>query len=245
MKYNSDSIIKILIDYANNDDNIRVMLLEGSRAFGDVDEYSDYDIVFVTVSSEPYFNGALLPLLQENFGEIAVMQSPDNGNPHDVYTHLIQFASGVHIDLTFKSLSFLSRMPLESATDVLIDKDGIFSKTTEPSDADYWIKCPNIEEFRNHCNEFWWCSPYVAKAVTRGQMLHALGLLNECVRSEYALMLAWLAGVRNKWEHVNTGKHYTNIKSLLFPEDMYFYDTLMNSYVSADGAKSDVPWTRL
>lgn len=66
------------------------------------------------------------------------MQTPDNGDPRNVYTHLIQFMSWVHIDLTFNSLEFLSRVPLESATVVLMDKDGRFAGTTASSDADFW-----------------------------------------------------------------------------------------------------------
>ena len=234
MDYIDDDILKILLSYANNDENIRAVLMEGSRAFGKVDKYSDYDIVYLTKSNEPYFNGGILSFLTDKFGEIAVMQTPDNGDPHDVYTHLIQFASGVRIDLTFNSLDFLRRVPLESATVVLMDKDEVFAGAAPPSDADFWLNCPSAEEFRNHCNEFWWCSPYVAKAVVRGQTLHALEVLGECVCKEYALMLSYLVGVRNNWEHVNPGKHYTNAKHLLPLNETHYYEALMNSYVHAN-----------
>lgn len=49
------------------DDNIRAVLMEGSRVFETVDQYSDYDIVYATVSSEPYFDGAILPLIRSLF----------------------------------------------------------------------------------------------------------------------------------------------------------------------------------
>jgi aminoglycoside 6-adenylyltransferase len=234
MNYSNDLIIQTLIAYAERDDNIRAVLMEGSRAFGMVDEHSDYDIVYVTRNSEPYFDGAILPFLTENFGEITVMQTPDNGNPHDVYTHLVQFASGVRIDLTFNSLDFLSRNPNESATAALLDKDGRFETLPPPSDADFWIKKPTTEVFNQHTNQFWWVSPYVAKACARGQTLHALEILNERVRAEYAVMLSWLAGARNGWECVNTGKHNTNIATLLLSEDTHYYNTLVESYVPAD-----------
>lgn len=237
MKYKNDEILKIMLDYANSDDNIRAVLMEGSRAFGEVDEYSDYDIVFVTVSSEPYFNGAILPFLRESFGEIAVMQTPDNGDPHDVYTHLVQFTSGVRIDLTYNSINFLNRISLESGTAVLLDKDGRFAGIKSPSDSDFWVKRPTKVEFLQHCNEFWWCCPYVAKATARGQMLHALEILGECIRVEYRIMLTYLTGARNNWERVNPGKHSTNIKGLLPPNEAHLYDALMDSYVQADFKK--------
>jgi len=235
MNINNDPILQVLLNYAECDENIRAVLMEGSRAFGNVDKYSDYDIVFVTKSSESYFNGTIIPFLTENFGKIAVMQTPDNGDPHDVYTHLIQFESGIRIDLTFNSTAFLSRTPLESATIVLMDKDNRFENIAPSSDADFWVKPLSEWEYRSHCNEFWWCSPYVAKAVVRGQTLHAHELLSDCVRREYAWMLSRLAGARNNWDKVNPGKHGTNIAELLPKDDLHFYETLINSYVHANG----------
>lgn len=237
MKFSNDSVLQVFFEYADKDDNIRGILLEGSRAFGSVDQYSDYDIVLVTKSSEPYFNSAFLPFLIEHFGEIAVMQTPDNGDPHDVYTHLIQFASGVRIDLTFNSLDFLNRTPLESATIVLMDKDAFFTEIISPSDSDFWVKKPSEETFCQHCNEFWWCSPYVAKAICRGQTLHALELLSECIRTEYVFMLSCLIGIRYNWNSLNLGKHNTNMEKIFLPEDMLYLDALMESYVNADNTQ--------
>ena len=88
MDYWNDDILKILLNYAYNDDNIRAVMMEGSRAYGKVAQYSDYDIGYVTRSSEQYFNGGILPFLTDKFGEIAVMQTPDNGDPHKVYTRM-------------------------------------------------------------------------------------------------------------------------------------------------------------
>jgi len=228
-----ENVLKIMLGYAERDENIRAVLAEGSRAFGAVDEYSDFDIVYVTVTSEPYFDGAVLPFLTDEFGEIAVMQTPDNGDPHFVYTHLIQFQSGIRIDLTFNSIEFLSRTPLESATKVLLDKDGLFKNTAPPSDSDFWLKPPSEEEFLSKCNEFWWCCPYVAKAVARGQTLHAVEQLGGLIRKEYTTMLAYFAGAINGWERVNTGKYHTDVKRYLPADKTHYYDALIESYVPA------------
>jgi aminoglycoside 6-adenylyltransferase len=237
MNYAEDKALKTLLDYANADDNIRAVMMQGSRAFGKVDKYSDYDIACVTKSNEPYLDSAILPFLVANFGEIAVMQTPDNGDPHDIYTHLVQFTSGIRIDLTFNSIAYLQRVPLDSDTVILMDKDGLLAGTPPPSDADYWIQKPSAEEFHMHCNEFWWCSVYVNKAIVRGQMLHALELFSKYVRNEYRAVLAYLAGAHHNWERVNVGKHGTNIRLLLPPDATHYFDTLLGSYVPADAAK--------
>ena len=230
----SDSTLQSLLAYAEADPNIRAVLLEGSRAFGMVDEYSDYDIVYVTCSSTPYLNCAILPFLTETFGEIAVLQTPDNGNPLDVYTHLVQFQSGLRIDLTFNSLDFLGRTPLESATVVLMDRDARFADIPPPGDSDFWMKIPDAETFRRHCNEFWWVAPYVSKAVARGQLVHAQEIFGQYVRPQYQWMLGHLAGARNDWQQVSIGKHGTHIRRLVKPEDARFCDALEESYVTTE-----------
>lgn len=148
-----NSTLNIFCDFANNDENIRGVLLEGSRAFGMIDRYSDFDIVFVTKSNEPYFDENIIHFLNSKFGAITIMQTPDNGDPHDVYTHLIQFESGVRIDLTFNSFDFWERINPESATKVILDKDHRFSQLPTPSDADFWVKKPTEQEFHEHYNE--------------------------------------------------------------------------------------------
>ena len=228
-----NNVLQKLLHYAEDDDNICAVLAEGSRAFGTVDDYSDYDIVYVTRSNKPYFNGAILPFLVDCFGEIAIMQTPDDGDPEFVYTHLIQFKNGIRIDLTFNSIEFLSRTPLESATGVLLDKDDRFSNIEQPSDSDFWQMQPSAEKFRRLCNEFWWCSPYVVKAVARNQMLHALEMLTH-IRNEYVTMLAILAGANNNRKCVNTGKHHFDVNRFLLPEQKHYYDVLLESYVQAD-----------
>ena len=50
-------VIDTLLGIAREDPNIRAVLLNGSRACGEADAYSDYDIVFATVSNEPYLAG--------------------------------------------------------------------------------------------------------------------------------------------------------------------------------------------
>ncbi|MDR1041470.1 MAG: aminoglycoside 6-adenylyltransferase [Deltaproteobacteria bacterium] len=225
-----DDVLRRLVAFAEGDDNIRAVLVEGSRAFGKVDDYSDYDVVFVARSNEPYFGGAILPLMREWFGEIVVMQTPDDGDPHDVYTHLIQFSSGSRVDLTFNSLEFQSCFPSESATVALVDKDGMFSRLPPPSDRDYWVKRPTADQFRACCNEFWWVSTYVAKAVARGQALHALELLNDPVRREFARMLTWLAGADTDFS-VSVG-HLGGDMAPYVPKA--FFDVLLRSYPRAE-----------
>jgi aminoglycoside 6-adenylyltransferase len=222
-------VLQRLTDFAEGDDNIRAVLLEGSRALGKADSFSDYDVVLVTRSNGPCLDGAILPLMTEWFGEIAVMQTPDSGCPQDVLTHMIQFTGGTRIDLTFKSLEYLTRTSCESATVTVLDKDGRFLFLPPPSESDFWVRRPTAGQFRECCNEFWWVSPYVAKALARRGALHALGLLNENVRPEYVRMLSWIAGAETGFA-ASVGKHASDIGRFV-PEA--WHEALLKSYPRA------------
>ncbi|MDR0863289.1 MAG: aminoglycoside 6-adenylyltransferase [Oscillospiraceae bacterium] len=228
-------VFDIILTLAEREDNIRAFLMEGSRAnpLATQDKWRDFDIVYVTRANAPYIDGEWLKReFLPQFGEVAVKQIPDNGDPNLVYTWLIQFASGVRVDLTFNSLEFLSRpdVKLERATVVLLDKDAHFADIPAPSERDYLPKRPTTQEFADCCNEFWWVSPYVSKALARGQLLLALELLNEVVRPEYTQMLVWFGGAKTDFA-VNFGKHGWNIGQFV---PQYLYEPLINSYPHAE-----------
>jgi len=140
------------------------------------------------------------------------------------------------VDLTCRPVAALRRTGTESATVVLVDLDDAFADAPPPTDADFWLARPDAAAFARHRNEFWWCAPYVAKAVARRQLPHALELLADPVRHEYATMLAWLAGARHDWDAVNPGKDLSRISRYLTRGDAAFVDAWLDSYVPARAA---------
>ena|SRR5215831_18331492 len=75
-----DDLLRRLVAFAEGDENIRAMLLEGSRAgpYGAIDEWSDYDVAFVTRSNEPYLRAEWFAGFVSQFGEVALAQTPDD-----------------------------------------------------------------------------------------------------------------------------------------------------------------------
>ncbi|MDR0839573.1 MAG: aminoglycoside 6-adenylyltransferase [Oscillospiraceae bacterium] len=231
-----EHVLEIILALGESEENIRAVLMEGSRATpnASADKWSDFDIVYVTRENAPYLDGNWVKReFIPRFGEIAVRQIPDNGDPNKVYTWLIQFADGVRVDLTFNPLDFLSRTPFESATAVLLDKDGSFAALPEPSERDYLPKRPAELEYSHCCNEFWWVSPYVSKALARGQTLLALKILNTYVRPEYAKALAWLAAAATDFA-VNLGKADCCVGRYVPPE---LYAALLSSFPRAEASE--------
>jgi aminoglycoside 6-adenylyltransferase len=231
-------VLAVLLEFADADDNIRAVLLEGSRADPDglVDQWSDYDVAFITRSNSPYLADGWFEEFARQFGRVAVARQPDDPSllddghdPDQHYAYLTQFADGLRLDLTFETVVFLATVELDSATKVLRDKDGIIGRH-EPSGRDGLTHAPTARQFAACCDEFWWTIPYMAKAVVRGQVLAASELLGRTVRPEFAQMLSWLAVARHG-SPVALGKHLDRIAGYV-PAGQYA--TLLASYVGAD-----------
>ena len=227
---NDEQVMAKIIALAEAEDHIRAVLMEGSRINpkAKADKWRDFDIVYATTSNNPYVDGKWMQnTFIPAFGEVAVKQIPDNGNVANVYTWLIQFASGLRIDLTFNSLEFLARPNImESLTGVILDKDANFSNLPQPNENDYLPKIPSQEDFTTCCNEFWWVAPYVTKAIAREQLLLALGILNNVVRPEYLKLLTWLAASQTDFK-VNLGKQSCYVGDYV---DSKYYDPILASY---------------
>ena len=65
-----------------------------------------------------------------------------------------------------------------------------------PSDIDYLPKEPTEKLFQDCCNEFWWCSPYVAKGLWRQELTYAKYMLDVVIREQLMKMLTWYFGVK-------------------------------------------------
>jgi len=79
---------------------------------------------------------------------------------------------------------------------LLLDKDGIVRPFPPPSAADYAPKPPTEKQFADCCNEFWWCSPYVAKGLWRRQLPYAHYMLDTVLREQLLKMLDWSIGMK-------------------------------------------------
>ena len=101
-----DDLLRRLVAFAEGDENVRAVLLEGSRAdpHGAIDEWSDYDVAFVTRSNEPYLRAEWFAGFVSQFGEVALAQTPDDPalfddahDPLEHYAYLTQYADGLRL----------------------------------------------------------------------------------------------------------------------------------------------------
>ena len=228
-------MFELILNFARSDDNIRAVVLNGSRANPNApkDIFQDYDIACLVRDMTPYMRNKNIPPL---FGEIMILQEPENmieppaeGDGH--YTYLMQFKDGNRIDLSFDPPELFKSVITDSLTVVLLDKDGILGHIPPSSDMDYLPKPPTEKQFQDCCNEFWWVNPYVAKGLWRGELTYAKTMMDGVIRDEQLIkMLIWYFGIKTDFKK-SPGKLGKYIKSDIEPE---IWNELENVYCDAN-----------
>jgi aminoglycoside 6-adenylyltransferase len=229
----SEEIKRLIIDVAKNDDRIRAILLNGSRANEKIspDKYQDFDVVYIVNDL-----GSLIA--DKNwttiFGEKLIWQLPDemvvgkkDPGKGVSFALLMLFTDGSRIDLTLLPESeIMTNYKADSLTIVWLDKDNMFSNIGLPNDSDYLVKEPTEKEFLDTCNEFWWVCTYVAKGLLRNEIIYSKEMLETVVRPMFMSVIAWHIGIETNFS-VSVGKGGKFIKSFLPPDQ---YNRILQTY---------------
>src|SRR6476659_10139590 len=229
----AEEIKRLIIDVAKNDDRIRAVLLNGSRANTKIppDKYQDFDIVYVANDFESLIANREWT---NKFGEKLIWQLPDEmvvgqKEPEKAnrFSLLMLFTDGNRIDLTLMSKKEIDpNCKTDSLTIVWLDKDNMFPNITLPSDFDYLVKEPTEKEFLDTCNEFWWVCTYVAKGLLRDEIIYSKEMLETVVRPMFMNVIAWHIGVETNFS-VSIGKAGKFMSNFLSPE---LYQQILQTY---------------
>lgn len=231
-------MIQLIKDVAADHQDIRAVLLNGSRANPNVakDIFQDYDIIYVVKS--------LSPFLQDHswidvFGERMILQMPENMELYPpspelegAFSYLMQFMDGNRIDLILVPIENLDRFLDDSLCKLLLDKDGMASLDLPDaaSDKDYLVTRPSVRMFYDCCNEFWYTIAGLAKGIWREQVPHVNHLFHNIIQDALMQMIDWHIGFRYQFS-VNPGKHGKFYKKYLEPE---LYTELIGTYRTVD-----------
>lgn len=223
----------LILNIAHEDERIRAVIMNGSRANPDAprDFFQDYDIVYVVTDHRP-FRHAFEWI--RRFGEMMILQLPDDmSDPppsEDAgFAYLMQFMDGNRIDLTIFPIAKLDELGDDSLTVVLLDKDGIIRPFPPASEKSYLPEPPAAKKYYDCCNEFWWVSPYVAKGLWRGEIIYAKSMLDEYVREQLMKMLRWYIGMKTGFA-IDPGKLGKYYAKYLEPES---WELLLRTYSDA------------
>ncbi|HET7580812.1 MAG TPA: aminoglycoside 6-adenylyltransferase [Bacillales bacterium] len=228
-------MMDLIMGTAEEDERIRAVILNGSRANPNVqkDCFQDYDIVYVVRDIKSFTSDHTWV---DRFGERIIMQMPEDmvvppAENNGRFAYLMLFTDGNRIDLTLvpveKAKELIDR---DSLSILLLDKDQMIDPFPPPTDSDYVVKPPTAKEFANCCNEFWWVSTYVAKALWREEISHAKFIQEVPVRNMLMRMLEWQIGVKTGFT-ISTGKSGKYFKDYLENET---WRQFLKTYPDAD-----------
>ena len=229
-----NEILELILDTAREDDRIRAVIMNGSRANPNVpsDPFQDFDIVFLVSEIAPFRHN---PAWIARFGELLILQMPNvmgtpPPNQDGRFAYLMQFSDGNRIDLTIVSLEYLGEFTRDSLTKILLDKDGILPNLPPASDRDYLPIPPTTVEYADCCNEFWWVCTYVAKGLWRGEILYAKHYQENHVRAQLMKMLSWYAGIQTQFSR-SPGKNGKYLEDQL---DSELWQLVLSTYSDTD-----------
>ena len=184
------------------------------------DEFQDYDVVYVVDDLDTLTSN--LAWLDQ-FGTRIIEQHNILGNRR---LYLMLFEDGNRIDLTLCPKEYIQEWAdSEADFKVLKDDKGLFDSYI-PSPKRYWTAPPTEEEFVATCNEFWWVSAYVVKAIRRNQLIYATDHLYGICQQELLKILAWK--VASDRGTVDIGKNYKYLFQFLPAEQEKEFSTLLN-----------------
>ena len=201
---------------------VEAIALSGSRTNPQAtkDEFQDYDVVYIVDDLEDLISD--LSWLDQ-YGNRLIEQHNRLGHRR---LYLMLFEDGNRIDLTLCPKEYIQEwVDSEANFEVIKDDKGLFDSYISSPNR-YWTAPPTEEEFGASCNEFWWVSAYVVKAIRRNQLIYATDHLYGICQQELLKVLAWQ--VTSDRGAVDIGKNYKYLFQYLSDEQEKEFSALLD-----------------
>lgn len=221
-----NELLDLILRTANEDERVRAVTLNGSRASETAlqDKYSDFDIVYFVTDVREFTKDKNWITL---FGEILIVQysmdwynNPYDYSSRDTFIYLIQFADGHRIDLSIVDVSNIYKeKENREPSIVLLNKDNFEELNTSLDESVFYIKEPSKKEFYNTSNEFRWMSLYIAKGLCRKELYYAKYAYDVLIMEMFIKMLKWKIGIEHDFK-VSTGSFSKYLKRYLSESEM-------------------------
>lgn len=187
---------KKIIHWAESEETIRAILLQGSRAReGDFDEFSDYDLVLVCQDAAPYTKS---DEWLERIAPVWVCVKEERKLGGRAFpTRLVIFEGGVKVDFSFFPTNALDLATREGGQ-VVLDKDHLLRHLSDLPKP----KKPSEREFLRVVEEFWFEAYHVAITLKRGD-LWSVKFRSSAMHAFLLRMIEWDAEAGGDWERTS------------------------------------------
>ena len=241
-QHHPDDVINRLIQWAEQRDSVRAMLLTSTRAVPNAprDRYSDYDVILVVKDIHPFFEDRSW---LDNFGDVLVAYwDPIHLDPDysiEKVASVIQYADGLKIDFTLWPVELLQEIiqapvlpaELDAGYRVLLDKDHLTDGMQPPTYQAYIPTRPTNEVYQKAIEDFFSDAPYVAKCLLRGELFPAKWALDYDMKHIFLrMMLGWWIEIDHGWS-IPVGALGKGLRKHL-PREIW--SQLEETYVGAD-----------
>jgi len=229
----ADDILKTIRKWAKEQNDIRAVILLGSRARrGGADHLSDIDLGLFVTNPQVYFqHETWLKKFAPLWLSIA---EEDNNN----MTWKVIYQEGVMVEFMLYPQSALDEMQVtlppifEPGYKVLIDKDRLARKLPKPSGKNIAPEAPTGETFQGTIDRFWFDAYQVAKHLWRNE-LWRVKHYDWKLKQHLLQMMGWHAVVLRGQKDFTTyqGKH---LQDWTEPETHTGLMTIFGRYYPAD-----------
>lgn len=202
------SILNKIISWAENESEIRTLILEGSRASNSpTDELSDYDLNVFVVSADKY---TLDNSWINNFDQVLVYQKEKFFYKNiEIPTRLVLYKNNSRVDFSFWPINVLheiieDRILPESYRNgykVLLDKDKVTGNIKLPNYDGFIINQPTEDELLVTIYNFWFEACNVAKYLKRDKLWFAKILENGPIKGFMLQIILWNESSKYDWSN--------------------------------------------
>lgn len=235
MPSKDEQILGNILKWANENSNVRAVVLNGSRArLEPFDELADFDIAV--------FCQEAAPLLQDNtwFEQIDLVwvYIPESYPRQEltIPTRLVIYDEGIKVDFSLFPATLLNEIgqtgELGTGYKVLLDKDKATANWLPPTFEFTPSPLPTEVDFNALVNEFWFEAYHIAKYLRRDELW--LVKFRDWTTKELLLkIIGWHALAKGRTQHTYyLGKH---MKEWVEPE---VWNILHGAFAYFDGADS-------
>ncbi len=219
MKSNCDILSKI-VTWAQNESEIRAIILEGSRASDiNTDEFSDYDLnVFVTDHTKYTSNNKWM----SKFDDLVVYQKEKFFHENiELQTRLVVYKNSPKVDFSFWPISLLRKIAdnkvlperYKNGYKVLLDKDHLTGNMPLPSLDGFVTGKPTKNEVLTTIYNFWFEAYCIAKYLRRESLWYSKILENGPIKRFLLQMILWYESSRNDWRNNRIHLEGKNLES--------------------------------
>jgi len=219
-----------LIDYANQNEWIRGLVLQGSfiNTNAPIDKYSDLDPLFYVSDVNQFIHD---DAWKNQFGEV-MSYFHDEWDMKDNlkgYTRLTIYQDGFKIDFGFQDVKLAKYANDMELYKVYVDKDAIIPVPEARDESKFYVKQPTEQEYQDILRDFFFDTSYVVKTIYRDEVTFNQYMMM-ILHKKITQLAIWYVGVKHAFL-VNPGIYGRYIKRYLSDEE---YELLKSTYPSSD-----------